>query len=277
MRTISSFSTSKRKRKMKNKTPDKRAAVYKAKEVVRELAIEEPAHILIEEIAFKRGAIVNEDRMKGADGRLVVLGGQGLITVRENIPDQGRKRFVMAHELGHYELHREMVPLISCREDDFLKWNADNQHLEVEANYFAGELLMPEDMFKKSVAGKALSAGLFESLYKTFAVSLTAAAIRFTTLRPEYALVCSSPDRIRWFVVDREWFPLYLNTSGKVHPESMAYEHFHGRPVPQKFCRVEPEAWTDWKVRGKLTEFAIPLGNYGEVLSFLHVEEGWDD
>lgn len=262
---------------MKSKIPDKRAAVHKAKEVVRELAIEEPSHIIIENIAFKRGAIVDEDRMAGADGRLAVLGGQGLITVRENIPEQGRKRFVMAHELGHYELHREMVPLISCSEDDFLKWNSDNQHLEVEANHFAGELLMPEEMFKKSVAGKALSAALFESLYGTFSVSLTAAAIRFATLRPEYALVCSSPERIKWFVVDREWFPLYLNISGKVHPESMAYEHFQGRAVPQKFWRVEPEAWTDWKVRGKLTEFAIPLGNYNEVLSFLHVEEGWDD
>ncbi len=262
---------------MKNKTPDKRAAVHKAKEVVRELAIEEPSHIIIENIAFKRGAIVNEGRMKGADGRLAVLGGQGLITVRENIPEQGRKRFVMAHELGHYELHREMIPLISCSEDDFLKWNADNQHLEVEANHFAGELLMPEDMFKKSVAGKALSASLFESLYRTFDVSLTAAAIRFATLRPEYALVCSSPDRIKWFVVDKEWFPLYLNIRGKVHPESMAYEHFQGRAVPQEFWTVEPEAWTDWRVKGKLKEFAIPLGNYNEVLSFLFVEEGWDD
>lgn len=262
---------------MKNKPPDKRAAVHKAKEVIRELAIEEPSHIIIEDIAYKRGVIVNEARMDGADGRLAILNGQGLITVRENIPEDGRKRFVVAHELGHYELHRERIPLISCSEDDFLKWNADNQHLEVEANHFAVELLMPEDMFKKAVSDKELSLGLLDFLYKTFAVSLTAAAIRFATLRPEYALVCSSSERIKWFVVDREWFPLYLNISGKVHPESMAYEHFLGRSVPQKFCSVEPEAWTNWKVRGKLTEFAIPLGHYNEVLSFLYVEEGWDD
>jgi hypothetical protein len=215
--------------------------------------------------------------MRGADGRLAILEGQGLITVREDIPEQGRKRFVMAHELGHYELHREVLPLISCSEDDFLKWNADNQHLEVEANHFAGELLMPEDMFKKSVAGKALSAGLLESLHKTFSVSLTAAAIRFVTVRPEYALVCSAPDRIKWFVVDRDWFPLHLNISGKVHPESIAYEYFEGNSLPCDFRIIDPAAWTDWRVRGKLKELSIPLGKYNHVLSFLFVEEGWDD
>lgn len=262
---------------IKNKTPDKRAAVHKAKEIIRELAIEEPSHIIIEDIAFTRGAIVMEDHMRGADGRLAILEGQGLITVREDIAEQGRKRFVMAHELGHYELHRETFPLISCSEDDFLKWNADNQHLEVEANHFAGELLMPEDMFKKSVAGKALSVSLLESLYDTFSVSLTAVAIRFATIRPEYALVCSSPDSIKWFVVDRAWFPLYLNTKGNVHPDSMAYEYFQGRPLPQSFFPVEPSAWTDYRVRGKLTELAIPLGKHNQVLSFLFVEEGWDD
>jgi Zn-dependent peptidase ImmA (M78 family) len=262
---------------MKDKIPDRRAAAQRAKEIVRDLAIEEPSHIILEEIAFTRGAIVKEERMKGADGRLATLGGQGLITVREDIPEPGRKRFVIAHELGHYELHRETIPLTSCHEDDFLKWNTDNQQLEVEANHFAGELLMPQDMFKKCVAGKALSADLLESLYKTFSVSLTAAAIRFVTLRPEYALVCSSSDRMKWFVLDREWFPLYLNIKGKVHPESMAYEYFLGNSLPQKFCNIESEAWTDWKVRGKLSELAIPLGKHSEVLSFLHVEEEWDD
>lgn len=183
----------------------------------------------------------------------------------------------MAHELGHYELHRGIFPLVSCSEADFLKWNADNQQLEVEANYFAAELLMPEDMFKKRVSGKELSLSLIEALCKVFSVSLTAAAIRFATIRPEYALVCSAADRIKWFVADRKWFPLYMNTSGKVHPESMAYEYFQGNPLQQKFCIIEPKAWTDWHVRGKLKELAIPINAYNEVLSFLYVEEGWDD
>ncbi len=276
MRTTSSCSILTKLKMKKNKTPDKRMAVHRAQEIIRELAIEESSHIIIEDIAFTRGAIVKEDYMKGADGRLATLGGQGLITVREDIPEQGRKRFVMAHELGHYELHRGMLSMISCSENDFIQWNSDNQHLEVEANYFAGELLMPEEIFKRRLAGKELSLGLLESLCDEFSVSLTAAAIRFVTLRPEYALVCSCPESIKWFVVDRDWFPLHLNVRGKVHRESLAYEYYQGNTVPQKFCTIEPEAWTDWKVPGKLKELSIQLGKYDHVLSFLFVEEEWD-
>jgi Zn-dependent peptidase ImmA (M78 family) len=261
---------------MMENTPDSRAALHRAKEIVKDLSIEEPSHIDLEAIAFHLGAVVKQELMTGADGRLATLGSQGLITVREDIPEEGRKRFVMAHELGHYELHRQKVPLISCSEDDFLKWNADNQHLEVEANYFAGELLMPEEMFRKRLVSKALSLALLESLYVTFSVSLTAAAIRFVTLRPEYALVCSSSDRIKWFVIDSKWCPLYLNIKGKVHPESMAYEYFQGNSLPKDFCTVEPDAWTDYSIRGKLKELSIPLGRYDQVLSFLEVEESLD-
>lgn len=262
--------------KTMKETPDKGKALNRAKEILKELSIEEPVHIDLEAIAFQLGAIIKQEAMRGADGRLATLGARGLITVREDIPEDGKKRFVMAHEIGHYELHREIFPLISCTEEDFFKWNADNQHLEVEANYFASELLMPEDMFKKMVAGKALSSSLLESLYKAFSVSLTAAAIRFVTLRPEYALVCSSSDRIRWFVIDNKWCPIYLNIKGKVHSESMAYEYFRGNSVPSTFYSVESEAWTDRRIRGKLKELAIPLKRYDQVLSFLEVEESWD-
>ena len=258
-------------------TPDKGKALNRAKEIIKELSIEEPAHIDLEAIAFQLGAIIKQESMRGADGRLATLGSRGLITVREDIPEDGRKRFVVAHEIGHYELHRKKLPLISCTEEDFYKWNADNQHLEVEANYFASELLMPEEMFRKRVAGKALSAALLETLYEAFSVSLTAAAIRFATLRPEYALVCSSRDRIRWFVIDIKWCPIYLNIKGKVHPESMAYEYFQGNSPQKNFYTIESTAWTDYRVRGKLKELAVPLGRYDQVLSFLEVEESWDD
>jgi len=258
-------------------TPNKGKALNRAKEIVKELSIEEPAHIDLEAIAFQLGAIIKQGPMRGADGRLATLGSQGLITVREDIPEDGKKRFVMAHEIGHYELHRKEFPLISCSDEDFYKWNADNQHLEVEANHFASELLMPEDMYKKRVTGKALSSALLDSLSGMFSVSLTAVAIRFVTLRPEYALVCSSSDRIKWFVIDSKWCPIYLNIRGKVHPESIAYEYYQGNSISNDFYTIESEAWTDWKVRGKLKELAIPLGKYNNVLSFLYVQEGWDD
>lgn len=258
------------------KTPNKILAKKRAQDIIKELAIEEPSHLVIEAIAFHRGVLVKEGFMQGSDGRLVTSGSNGIITVRMDIPEMGRKRFVMAHELGHYELHSQESPAISCDEDDFYKWNQQS-HLEVEANYFAGELLMPEEMFRSRISRKELSAELLNSLADEFSTSMTATAIRFVTLRPEYALVCSTPDRIKWFVIDTEWCPLYLNIHGKVRPESMVYEYFQGRPVEQRFFMVEPIAWTDHRVKGKLKELVISMKSYGYALSFLFVEEGWDD
>ena len=57
-----------------------------------------------------------------------------------------RYRFSLAHELGHYILHREYF---SSRIEDFEEWQGfvrgyTNDYVERQANYFAGSLLMPE-------------------------------------------------------------------------------------------------------------------------------------
>ena len=75
--------------------------VIRARSVISGLQIRKPAEILIEEIAFAFGAIVRYEPLAGADGRLVRLGDRGVIRIREDIPELGRRRFVIAHELGH--------------------------------------------------------------------------------------------------------------------------------------------------------------------------------
>ncbi len=264
---------------MMKKNPDTLSAIHKAREIVKELCIEDASHIDISSIAFMRGAIVKEEPMKGADGRLAALGGTGLITVREDILEEGKKRFVIAHELGHHELHRHQIPAISCTDRAFREWSYRNP-IETEANYFASEILMPEEIFKKSIGGRELKPDLLRALCKEFKMSLTATAIRFATLRPEYALVCSTPKEILWFVADPDHFPVFLNIKGPVHKASIAYDLFQGiDDVPDGFFPVESYAWVEdnWRVRGKLKEYAIHLKKYDQVLSFLFVEEGWDD
>lgn len=259
------------------KNPDQLMPVLKAREIIKELCIEEASHIDIESIAFTRGAIVKEEAMNGADGRLAALEASGLITVREDIPERGKKRFVIAHELGHFELHRKEVPSITCTDAAFREWSLRNPR-EMEANYFAAEILMPEEIFKRSMAGKDLKPALFRRIYEEFSTSLTATAIRIATLRPEYALICSSLKGIQWFVINSDHFPVFLNTIGPVHKDSLAYDCFHGNDIPEGFFPVDSHAWVEsgWQVKGKLKEYAIHLKKYNQVLSFLYVEEDWD-
>lgn len=158
--------------------PDKLSSILKAREIIRALDIEDSSEIDIEAIAMERGAIVVEGSLKGAEGRLSILGTQALITVRSDIPEFGKKRFIMAHELGHFELHQTKFITVRCLDSDFSEWGK-NKPIEVEANYFAAELLMPEQIFKGKTNGKALTKSLIESLSKEFQTSLTATSIRF--------------------------------------------------------------------------------------------------
>lgn len=79
---------------------------------------------------------------------------QAFILVRKDDPVP-RRRFTAAHELGHYLLHVPSQPE-TATEDGFVSTDdakavaetgseADNlQQMEIEANIFAAELLMPE-------------------------------------------------------------------------------------------------------------------------------------
>lgn len=259
--------------------PDKLSAILKAREIIQSFYIEEAADIDVIAIAMERGAIVVEGNLKGVEGRLSVLGSRGLITIKTDIPEYGKKRFVIAHELGHFELHRTKIPTISCSETDFFEWTK-RKPLEVEANYFAAELLIPETIFGKKIEGQLLSRKLLESLSKDFQTTLTATSIRFVTLRPEYALVCSENSVIKWFVINEE-FPYYLNVQGRLHPNSIAYDFFKGIDLPNSFLSVSPDAWINdyrFNTNDKVMEMAIALSSYNQVLSFLYIDsEGNDD
>jgi hypothetical protein len=75
-----------------------------------------PSDLVLEDLALARGVIVIEDTLDRAEARLVRRGNQGLIRVNRNIPERGRKRFAMAHELGHWMLHEKESQISACTE-----------------------------------------------------------------------------------------------------------------------------------------------------------------
>lgn len=214
---------------MSGYSADTGSAISRAQEIVRLLFLEEPEDIDIAAVAVERGAFVKEESLKGADGRLTVLENRGMITVRADIPESGKKRFVIAHELGHFELHREKFALLTCWEVDFYQWS-QSKPLEVEANHFASEILMPELIFNKRIKRKRLSKDLLFSLASEFQTSLTATAIRWLAFETDYALVVSKDSVITWFIRGRD-FPFFISTAGKVNPESLAYSFFKERKL----------------------------------------------
>jgi len=85
---------------------------------------------------------------------------------------QNRQRYTIAHELGHYCLHRYTVKEF----EDYIFFRASAlDKMEWEANEFAGCILMPEDIFRGLVRGDITSV---DALAREFGVSTLALRIR---------------------------------------------------------------------------------------------------
>lgn len=65
-----------------------------------------------------------------------------------------RQRFSMAHEYGHYLLHRSKIHEMPIGEQ-ILHRNGERSPVERQANSFAAELLMPDDLVRKSFRASA--------------------------------------------------------------------------------------------------------------------------
>ena len=77
-----------------------------------------------------------------------------IVLDRRQNHNERRARFSIAHELGHVELHSELGLSKLCRD-------LDSSRLEIQANYFAGALLMPADHMLERIAGELVSLGRF--------------------------------------------------------------------------------------------------------------------
>lgn len=91
-----------------------------------------------------------------------------------------RQRFTLAHELGHYFLHSRQG------ENPLQAFRLGTSLAEQEANYFAAELLMPEEMFKKDFGSLSKNLEIDDKISKMaemYHVSFSAATVRLSSLR----------------------------------------------------------------------------------------------
>jgi uncharacterized protein DUF955 len=113
----------------------------------------------------------------------------------------GRINFTLAHEFGHYLLHRADHPKgIRCGEQDVVRWDSAYGQIEHQANRFAANLLMPLDDFRRQIdAGATVDLDLISYCADRYRVSLIAAILRWLTYTSRRAvLVVSRDDFILW-------------------------------------------------------------------------------
>jgi hypothetical protein len=121
----------------------------------------------------------------------------GLRSRRENESERGyrrRMRFTEAHELGHFFLHQHVQTV--HREsyktviDAIAAGNSALAHVEIEANCFAAELLMPKHAFTSDLVPSQIRGGMdwLKSLSQKYNVSSAAVELRIARLRNGFFL-----------------------------------------------------------------------------------------
>jgi hypothetical protein len=134
------------------------------------------------------------------------------IFYNSSITSRGRKNFTLAHELGHYLLHRaKMADQMLCSRSDMWKWDSEYGIMEAEANEFASFLLMPLDDFRAQTSSfKKPTVADFEVLKDRYAVSLTAAILKWLEITTARAMIVVSRDGF----IDWAWSSKPLIRSG---------------------------------------------------------------
>jgi len=223
-------------------------------------------------------SLVAGDNLPGFDGALYKAPpgkkGWGII-YNKSIASPGRINFTLAHEFGHYLLHRLQFPDgLECGQQDMMRWDSEYRQIESQANEFASGLLMPLDDFRRRIDGKAKPTlddlGGCADRYGTSLVAATLRWLQFT-------------ERRSVLVVSRDGFILWGRSSTKAL-KTGAYFKTSGRPpipVPDQSLAAQPGLLD--RRRGLLAhdedvwfaepceEIALASDQYDFTISLLHL------
>lgn len=95
---------------------------------------------------------IKEDKFgKNVSGFLERIGEKWCIFINQNESNL-RKRFTIAHELGHFVKHRDKYMISGSSIPDLIFFRDNTiDPIEKEANDFAADLLMPKDVFIEKI------------------------------------------------------------------------------------------------------------------------------
>jgi len=234
----------------------------------------------LHEIASTIGLSITEVDAESFDGALIRIIGapKGKIAINANIREPGRKRFTLAHELGHYVLPTHAQQSLACRPPSIERWTPSMPVTELEANRFAAAILMPQPALLPYLRAEP-TLDQARHIATVCQTSLTASLYRLVDLSSyPIALVWSTSHLRSWYHRSPE-FGRGIEL-GPVAPESYASDCFQGTPVP---ATPQPIPATAWLYQGGLSEDAriweesTPLPYYDAVLTLLYLREPVDN
>ena len=238
---------------------------------LQDLGITEPEEIDLEAIAFDAGAQLRYRPLDGCEGRIIGRDNQAIITVNTRGSDR-RKRYSVAHELGHWHHHRGKC--LVCRVEETRPQTAMSP--ERVADGYAADLLMPWYLFKPRARQQPkFNFAAVTALADMFDTSLTATAIRLVESGYTPSLVvCHGQSGRRWFArspsVPDRWFP-----RDTLDVESYAFDILFGTAEDDtQPHKIGADAWFDrWDAeKYELTEQSIRI-RANEILTLIQITD----
>jgi hypothetical protein len=226
----------------------------------------------LSEVVGHLGLSIREVDAEGFDGALVRSAHEvrGIVFVKQTMRDQSRKRFTIAHEIGHYILHDDAR--VSCGSNDIESWNRTLENPERQADEFAAELLLPSAEVRQHIGKQWPSFQPVISLCNMFGASLTAAARKYCDVVSQRCAVVYSVKRIVRWIHPSPSFNYYVPVGNKIGHDSIAARAFDGKPVPDVMEEVPAEDWISsyWlRQDACIQEQVIAMPSYEACLSLL--------
>jgi len=226
------------------------------------------------EVAHTLKLRVTEEELDGCEGLLIRPQGipRGIIAVKKSIRSEGRKRFTIAHEIGHYVLpgHDEYGSI--CEANEIEGWRNGANIAEREADDFAAELLIPTAVVRSRIVGSSPSLDLIQTIAEDCKSSLASSAWKYCDLTSEQcAVVWSEQGQVAWSRRSAE-FPFFVRKGQMIKQASFAFNCFRGEKVPSGPALVPAEAWiesTNLKEGAEIYEQSRALPSYGSVLTLI--------
>jgi len=244
----------------------------RAEQLISEFGITNPADIDVEAIAFDAGIDVLYEPLSGCEATLVGFGNKAIATVSPAV-SRGRERFSIAHEIGHWMLHRGKS--FRCRADDVVQNFSSEIGLEREADTFASHLLMPTSIFQPAIKA-ANRPGLndLQDIAEQFVVSMQAVSIRLAMLDTLPVIVaCYTKTGLKWHikashVPKRWWLRKHLDD------DSFAYDVLYAGKLCNRIGKQPAETWfeNDDADQYEVLEQAMQ-GPHGQVLVLLYLND----
>lgn len=214
--------------------------------------------------------------LDGFEGMLAPCAAGGWrILYNDAAHSQERVRFTLAHEFGHYLLHRtDDRPTFRCSTSDTVRRDLAYALREREANEFAATLLMPLDDFRGALpANFRVTPDELSLRAKHYGVSFTAAALRWLEYTELPAVLIASRDEfILWACSSRPALrqgAFLKTTTETIEMPARALANEAPGDHPWRSRRQGPKTWALGPRKRACIEYSLASTQYDFQLTLL--------